>query len=174
MRDRVGPALVAEGVGTFLFLFVGAGSVVVAGRAVLLGGTDPGLVSVALAHGLALAVLVSALGAISGAHLNPAVTLAVWLSGRIALPLAGLYVVAQLVGALAAGFALRAIFDAESAAASALGTPRWAQASRRWRASPWRRCSPCCSSSPYSARRSTGARRAWAAWPSASRSPPTS
>ncbi len=123
MRDRVGPALVAEGVGTFLFFFVGAGSVVVASHADLVGTGGPGLVGIALAHGLALAVLVSALGAISGAHLNPAVTLAVWLSGRIALARAGLYVVAQLVGALAAGFALRLVFSAEARVTSSLGTP---------------------------------------------------
>lgn len=113
MRDRVGPALVAEGVGAFLFFFVGAGSVVV--------GAD--LVGVALAHGLALAVLVSALGAISGAHLNPAVTLAVWLSGRIAPATAGLYVAAQLIGAVAAGFALRLIFSPDAWEPSQLGTP---------------------------------------------------
>src|SRR5262245_57515957 len=73
MLSRMGAAVVAEAVGTFLFFFVGIGAVV--------AGAD--LVGVALAHGLALAVLVSALGAVSGGHFNPAVTVAVRLTGGI-------------------------------------------------------------------------------------------
>ncbi|MEP6470203.1 MAG: aquaporin [Chloroflexota bacterium] len=80
MLSKLGAALVAEAVGTFLFFFVGAGSVVLATHA---GAAGPGLVGIALAHGLALAVLVSALGAVSGGHFNPAVTVAVRLAGRI-------------------------------------------------------------------------------------------
>ncbi len=110
MRDRNAPALVAEAVGTFLFFFVGMGSVVLGTYQVANGGTDPGLLSVALAHGLALAVLVSALGPVSGGHFNPAVTLAVWIMGKITPSRAGMYVAAQLVGALGAGFALKAVF----------------------------------------------------------------
>ena len=67
----------------------------------------PGLLGVALAHGLALAVLVSALGPVSGGHFNPVVTLAVWTMGKITPARAALYVVAQLVGGLAAGLALK-------------------------------------------------------------------
>ncbi|MGH2429150.1 MAG: aquaporin [Candidatus Limnocylindria bacterium] len=120
MRDRQLPALVAEGVGTFLFIFVGAGSVVLATHA---GDGGPGLVGVALAHGLALAVLVSALGAVSGAHFNPAVTIAVLIAGRIAPIHAAGYVLVQLVGAVAAGFALRGIFPEASWQPTAIGTP---------------------------------------------------
>ena len=72
MMSRMGAAVVAEAVGTFLFFFVGIGAAV--------AGAD--LVGVAFAHGLALAVLVSALGAVSGGHFNPAVTVAVRLAGR--------------------------------------------------------------------------------------------
>ena len=122
MRDRTAAALVAEALGTFLFFFVGAGSVVLGDYLASNGGTGPGLVGVALAHGLALAVLVSALGAVSGGHFNPAVTLAVWIMGRITPLRAGLYVVAQLVGALAAGLALKAVF-ADAWQASNIGTP---------------------------------------------------
>jgi MIP family channel proteins len=110
IRDRTAAALVAEAIGTFLFLFVGAGSVVLGDYLAANGGSGPGLLGVALAHGLALAVLVSALGAISGAHFNPAVTLAIWIMGRIAPVRASAYVVAQLVGALAAGLTLKAVF----------------------------------------------------------------
>ena len=82
MRDRNAPALVAETVGTFLFFFVGAGSVVLGDYLAAHGGVGPGLLGVALAHGLVLAVLVSALGPVSGGHFNPAVTLAIWIMGR--------------------------------------------------------------------------------------------
>jgi MIP family channel proteins len=119
MLSRFGAALVAEAVGTFLFFFVGMGAAVLDAHT----GGSVGLLGIALAHGLALAVLVSALGAISGAHFNPAVTVAVRLAGRIEWSHAAAYVVAQLVGALAAGLALQAIFPAVSAERSLLGTP---------------------------------------------------
>jgi MIP family channel proteins len=123
MRDRNAPALVAEAVGTFLFFFVGMGSVVLGDYLVANGGTSPGLLGVALAHGLALAVLVSALGPVSGGHFNPAVTLAVWIMGRITPSRAAMYVVAQLIGAALAGFALKSVFPTEAWQPSAIGTP---------------------------------------------------
>jgi MIP family channel proteins len=89
----------------------------------LQGGDAGGLVGVALAHGLALAVLISALGPISGGHFNPAVTFGVWITGRIEPVRAGLYVVVQLVGALLAGLALQAVFNVASWQPVATGTP---------------------------------------------------
>jgi MIP family channel proteins len=118
--SRRAAALVAEAVGTFLFFFVGAGSVVLATHA---GDAGPGLVGIALAHGLALAVLVSALGAVSGGHFNPAVTVAVRLAGRIEWGNAVGYIGAQLVGAVAAGLSLRAVFPVASWSPSFIGTP---------------------------------------------------
>jgi MIP family channel proteins len=120
MLNRLGAALVAEAVGTFLFFFVGAGAVVVA-----TSGADggPGLVGIAFAHGLALAVMVSALGAISGGHFNPAVTVAVRLAGRIEWGHAVAYVVVQLAAAVAAGLALRWVLPESSWGPSAIGTP---------------------------------------------------
>lgn len=117
-RHRWGP-LTAEAVGTFLFFFIGAGAVVVN------AGTDGGvsLVGIALAHGLALGVLVSSLGAVSGGHFNPAVTLGVWIAGRITADRAVSYVVAQLAGALLAGLALRAILPESMWVPAQLGTP---------------------------------------------------
>jgi MIP family channel proteins len=113
MLSRMGAAVIAEAVGTFLFFFVGIGAVVAA--------TD--LVGVALAHGLALAVLVSALGAVSGGHFNPAVTVAVRLAGGIGWGAAVIYVVAQLVGAVAAGFAVKAVFPEAAYTEFGGGTP---------------------------------------------------
>jgi aquaporin Z len=113
-------ALVAEGAGTFLFFVVGAGSVVIAA----IGGGDPaaGLTGIAFAHGLVLAVLVSSLGAVSGGHFNPAVTFGVWVAGRIPTVLAIGYVIAQLIGAVLAGLALRVVFD-PATDPTHLGTP---------------------------------------------------
>jgi aquaporin Z len=126
-RRAVAP-IVAELAGTFLFFFVGMGAVATLDRATGLsslasGGIDPaaGLIVVALAHGVVLAVLVSALGAISGAHFNPAVTFAVWLSGNVPWRRAASYVVAQLIGGLLAALALRMIFTA--GVSPSLGTP---------------------------------------------------
>jgi MIP family channel proteins len=122
--DRVMRAqLLAEGIGTFLFFFVGAGSIVVMDYQAGNQSPGAGLLGVALAHGLVLAVLVSAFGAISGGHFNPAVTFGVWITGRIDGGRAIGYVAAQLVGALVAGFALRGIFAEGIWKASNLGTP---------------------------------------------------
>jgi MIP family channel proteins len=120
MQNRLGAALVAEAVGTFLFFFVGAGSVVLTADSAA-GG--PGLVGVALAHGLALAVMVSTFGAVSGGHFNPAVTVAVRLAGRIEWSHAAMYVIAQLLGAVVAGFALAWVMPDELGEATSLGTP---------------------------------------------------
>src|SRR6187200_580363 len=113
MLSRMGAAVVAEVVGTFLFFFVGMGAVI--------AGAD--VVGVAFAHGLALAVLVSALGAVSGGHFNPAVTVAVRLTGGIGWGHAVAYIVAQLAAAVAAGFAVKAVFPEASFDATGGGTP---------------------------------------------------
>ncbi|TMB52141.1 MAG: aquaporin [Chloroflexi bacterium] len=120
MAERTWPALVAEAVGTFLFFFIGAGAIVVTTVA---GPGGPGLVGVALAHGLALAVLVSALAAVGSGHFNPAVSFAMWVAGRMAAARAGTFVLAQLAGALAAGLALRAFFSPAAWGPTKIGTP---------------------------------------------------
>src|SRR5207249_1656367 len=91
-----------------MFFFIGAGAIVagVAG-----GGGGGGIGSIALAHGLALAVAVSTFGALSGGHFNPAVTFGLAVAGKHPWPRVPTYWAAQLVGALAAGAALRYAFD---------------------------------------------------------------
>ena len=123
MDRRLASPVLAEAFGTFLFIFIGAGSIAIESFP-LSGGS--GLGGVALAHGFALVVLVSALGAVSGAHFNPAVTFAVWLAGRLDGLRAVAYVLAQLGGALVAGFALRVLFQASDT--TQLGTPALNQA----------------------------------------------
>src|SRR5206468_3863956 len=98
----IGQQLVAEVVGTFALVFIGAGYVIIAAD---FGGGD--LVAIALAHGLVLAIMVSSLGHISGGHFNPAVTLGAWVAGKIETSRAGGYIVAQLAGAAAGAGLLR-------------------------------------------------------------------
>jgi aquaporin Z len=121
MDRRNWAPLTAEAIGTFLFFFIGAGAAVLTKYPPANGAG--GLVGVALAHGLALGVLVSAFGAVSGGHFNPAVTFAVWIAGRIGSAKAVTYVVAQLVGALIAGLALRAVFSEQVWTQTELGVP---------------------------------------------------
>jgi aquaporin TIP len=102
---------VAELIGTFTLIFAGVGAI--ASQADLLG--------VALAHGLAIAVMVSAVGHISGGHFNPAITFGFLITRRIAPSLAGAYIAAQLAGAVLAALALRAVFP--SAADLDAGAP---------------------------------------------------
>ena len=93
---------VAELIGTFTLIFAGMGAIVVA--------PDTGLLGVAFAHGLAIAIMVSALGHISGGHFNPAITLGFLVTRRIAPTLAVVYWIAQLAGGVLGAFALRATF----------------------------------------------------------------
>jgi len=96
---------IAEFIGTFALVFVGSGAIMSA----KISGSPAALVEVALAHGLILAVMVSALMRISG-HFNPAVTLAFLATRRIEAMMAGLYIIAQILGAVAAAYALKATF----------------------------------------------------------------
>ena len=99
-------ALVAEAIGTFLFFVIGAGAVIMNAQT----GGEVGLIGVALAHGLTLAALGTAFAAVSGGQFNPVVTVALWLVGKVRTIEGIRYVVAQLVGAAAAGFALKLAF----------------------------------------------------------------
>jgi aquaporin TIP len=98
---------VAEFVGTFTLIFVGMGSIVFA-------GTGGGLVAVGLAHGLVIAVMASAVGHLSGAHFNPAVTLGFLVTRRIVPSLAVVYWIAQFAGAIVGALALRGLFPDEA------------------------------------------------------------
>ena len=95
----------AEFIGTFALVFVGSGAIMTT----RISQSQAGLVEVALAHGLILGVMVSSLMRISG-HFNPAVTLGLLATRRIEAMMAALYIVAQLLGAIAAGYALKATF----------------------------------------------------------------
>jgi aquaporin TIP len=96
----------AEFVGTFALIFVGMAAIAVSGAS--------GLVGVALAHGLVIAVMASAVGHISGGHFNPAVTLGFLVTRRIVPSLAAVYWAAQLTGATLGALTLRGLFPSEA------------------------------------------------------------
>lgn len=110
---------VAEFVGTYTLIFAGAGAIVALGQV----SSSADLVAVALAHGLAIGVMVSATAHISGGHLNPAVTFGALVGRQIDLRLATVYWVSQLLGGLAAALTLVGIFPAQQWELSHLGTP---------------------------------------------------
>jgi aquaporin Z len=113
--------LTAEFLGTFALIFFGAGAVCVDWHLRSTGGL--GLPAIALAHGLAIAIMVSALGHISGGHFNPAVTIGFWVTKRVSTLDTLAYWVAQLLGATAAAFLLKVIIPDETWRNVALGTP---------------------------------------------------
>src|SRR5258708_2177843 len=112
--------LLAEALGTFFLCFAGIAAILCTAPPISAGG---GLVAIALAHGLALSIAVNNFGGISGAHFNPAVTLSMLVTRRIAAPLAGLYIVAQLLGATIAAITCREVFPPEAVGAAMLGLP---------------------------------------------------
>lgn len=105
----------AELIGTFALVFVGIGAIYNQGSNLLV---------VALAHGLTIAVMVAALGAISGAHFNPAVTFGLWVGKKISLPEAGKYWIAQLAGATLASLVAIYLFGSKVSVTNATPWPR--------------------------------------------------
>src|SRR6202049_2193652 len=122
--------LAAEFLGTFALVFFRDGAM--CADQFLHGTGGIGLVGVALAHGLALAVMISAIGHVSGGHFNPAVTIGYWVTKRLNTLDVILYWVAQLGGAIAAAFLLKAIIPDDTWRAVALGTPEFARDFPRW------------------------------------------
>src|SRR5213592_4585176 len=122
----------AEFVGTFTLIFAGAGAVLSIDKAVgpalqsapaisVYSGLT--LVSVALANGLAIAVMVSAVGHISGGHFNPAITFGFLVTRRLEPMLAVVYWVAQFGAAVIAALLLNWIFPTQTVNATKLGAP---------------------------------------------------
>jgi aquaporin TIP len=97
---------VAELIGTFALIFVGMGSIVFI--------QSSGLFGVALAQGLTIAIMASAVGHISGGHFNPAVTFGFLVTRRIVPSLAVVYWLAQLAGAVLGALAVRGLFPSEA------------------------------------------------------------
>ncbi|MEJ7833117.1 MAG: MIP family channel protein [Nocardioides sp.] len=126
----------AEVIGTFVLVFFGCGSVVIAGLRIqdVGGGGDDGtlglsfIVSIGLTFGLAVMVMIYAFGRISGGHFNPAVTVGAAIGGRIAWNQVPVYIGAQLGGAVLGGAVLLGValgFESFDAFDTTLGTNGW-------------------------------------------------
>ena len=116
--------LVAEFLGTFALVFFGAGAII--SDAALRGQVAFGpadLLLIAAAHAVVLAVMISAVGHISGAHFNPAVTLAALIGRHITPSLAAMYAVVQLVAGIVAAAVLKYVFSPAAVSAAGLGAP---------------------------------------------------
>jgi aquaporin TIP len=116
-EDTLRPAI-AEFIGTFTLIFVGAGSIVAAH-----GIEDPTLIGIAVAHGLAIGVMVATYARVSGAHFNPAITFGFMLTKRIELRKGIVYWLAQLAGAAVAALLLRELLPSAETEAVNLGVP---------------------------------------------------
>jgi aquaporin TIP len=110
----------AEFVGTFALVFVAAGAIASAG---LTGDVSPSLLAIAFAYGLVFACMVSAVGHISGGHFNPAITLAFFVTRRLAPSLTAAYLAVQLGAAVAAALLIKWIFPGETAESVRYGAP---------------------------------------------------
>lgn len=94
---------IAEAVGTFTLVFFGVGSAVLAGAGV--GLADPiAITGISLAFGISVVAMAYSIGQVSGAHLNPAVSLGCFIAGRMEISELIGYVVGQIIGAIAAAF----------------------------------------------------------------------
>jgi aquaporin TIP len=128
----------AEFVGTFALVFIGAGSILTLGQALNFArfpapvGPLFTLVAVAFAHGLAIAVMASAVGHISGGHFNPAVTFGFLLTRRLAPGLALVYWLAQFAAATLAALLLRWLYNAATRNSVELGAPALAPGVTQW------------------------------------------
>jgi aquaporin Z len=115
-------ALVAEFIATFALIFVGVMSIAMAGLSDS-AHSSAALIAVALAHGLTIGVMASATGAISGGHINPAVTFGMIVTRRIGAGLGLAYMVAQLLGGAVGAYAAKVCDTTGILAKSGYGVP---------------------------------------------------
>ncbi|WP_108879686.1 aquaporin Z [Anderseniella sp. Alg231-50] len=114
---------IAEFFGTFTLVLFGCGSAVIA-------GADIGLTGISFAFGLALIGMAYGIGPVSGCHINPAVSLGMVAAGRMTMPAAIKYIIAQVAGAIAAALVLLIIATGKadySVAANGLGQNGWGE-----------------------------------------------
>lgn len=113
--------IVAEIIGTAALVFFGCGAAVIGG----VGGLDIGVAGTAAAFGLAIVAMAYGIGAISGCHINPAVSFGAMVAGRMSVPEMIQYWVAQFIGASAGAAILYLIVSNGFPADHAMGTNGW-------------------------------------------------
>jgi MIP family channel proteins len=111
----------AELLGTFALVFVGSGCVCADYYLVQSGSQGFGLLGIAIAFGFVVVAVAYSLGYISGAHINPAVTISMVVTRRMKVGIGFMYIVSQIVGATLAGYLLKSLFP-EALASVFLGT----------------------------------------------------
>ena len=107
----------AELIGTFALVLIGCGSAVIAGNYI-------GFLGISLAFGLTVLAMVYAIGHISGCHINPAITISMFVAGKIRVKDSIAYIIAQCIGAIIAGgilFVIASGKEGYSIAANGLG-----------------------------------------------------
>src|SRR5947199_5039441 len=116
MSNRIATKFLVEFIGTFSFVFIGAGTAAVVGG----GAGLSGITAVAFAHGLTIMAFAFAYGSVSGGHMNPAVTVGVLAAGAMGVGEAIGYIVSQLIGGVAGALLLRTVLGG---AETGLGMP---------------------------------------------------
>jgi MIP family channel proteins len=123
MLYRLPQKLAAEFIGTFAIVFIAAGAICADQYVRAAGSPGTGLLGLALAYGLAVGATVSAFSHISGAHLNPAVTIGCWVTKRLSTLHSISYAIAQLLGAAAGAYTLSAVLPESVWRPVSLGAP---------------------------------------------------
>ena len=123
MLYRLPQKLAAEFIGTFAVVFIAAGAICADQYARAAGNAGSGVLGCALAYGLGVGAMVSAFSHISGAHLNPAVTVGCWVTKRLDTFHSIAYAIAQLLGAAAGAYTLSAVLPEAIWRPVSLGAP---------------------------------------------------
>lgn len=109
MEIKISTKFIAELIGTFGLVLFGCGAAAVAGGDTIAGLHGLGLLGISFAFGLSVVVMAYAIGGITGCHINPAITIAMLVAGKIKISDAVVYIIAQMAGALLAAFVLMTI-----------------------------------------------------------------
>jgi aquaporin Z len=121
METKLSTKFSAEFFGTMVLVLMGCGSAVIAGAN---GTTGVGILGIAFAFGLSVVAMAYAIGHISGCHINPAISIGMVVTGRMPAKEAGIYIIAQILGAIAGAgllFLIASGKDGYSVAANGLG-----------------------------------------------------
>lgn len=129
MEIKTSSKFFAEFIGTFGLVLFGCGAAAIAGGTTLAGTAGLGLLGISIAFGLSVVVFAYAIGGVSGCHITPAVTVGMLVVGKISLKDTGVYIVAQVLGAIAGVFVLSQILTGQLGGFTA---GEWAFGSNGW------------------------------------------